>query len=547
MIRFRAKSFIPVTLAVVASFSFVGCSGDDASMRQFAAGEASNDDGSIAAGGNAGHDNWPTDDETAQDEGSNDKYEDVGTNPFVDAAHDPFSTFAADVDTASYDIFVRDIEAGSLPQPQSVRLEEFVNFFAYDYPQGEPGADVPFTVSIDATPHVLARETSLIRVGIQGKAAPPSEKREANLVFLIDTSGSMSGAAKLPLVQSLLTYTLDELDPTDSIAIVTYAGSTGVALESTPASEREKIASAIGKFQAGGSTAGGAGITLAYEQAQGAFVEGGINHVILCTDGDFNVGLSSDQALVNLIEEKRKTGITLTVLGFGSGNLNDSMMEKLTNAGNGTYSVITSERHAKDYAENDLFSSLVYIAKDMKIQVEFNALLVEAYRLLGYENRAIADDDFRDDAVDAGEVGSGHRVTALYEVVLTGAPVPSPEGAPKYDTGEPVEGEREIGEGEFVRVKVRYKDVDASESDAAHEVTKSLVADGFHGLWEDAGEDLKWAGAIAGFAEILKASPFASLDDLERIQTIVSAQAGRDVERGNFADHFVTAKGLLTR
>lgn len=506
-----------------------------------AAGSSGGTDGSVVGAGGSGADEA----QAPPPEESNDQFDPVGTNPFVVTAHDPFSTFAADVDTASYDLFVRDIGNGQLPNKDSVRLEEFVNYFDYAYDAPAHDAEVPFTISIDATPHVLDRETSIVRVGIQAKQPPPTEKKPANLVFLIDISGSMSSSEKLPLVKSVLTHTLDVLDASDTVSIVTYAGSTGVALEPTPVSSRSEIESKIESFSAGGSTAGGAGITLAYEQAGRGFIEGGINHVILCTDGDFNVGISGTDALVELIEDKRKTGITLTVLGFGSGNLNDAMMEKVSNAGNGVYGVITSESHARDYAKNRMLSSLHHVAKDMKIQVEFNPLIVEAYRLLGYENRAIADDDFRDDTVDAGEVGAGHRVTAMYEVVLEGVSIPAPNGAPKLDEGEPVEGEREVVEGELVRVKVRYKAVDATESDPAFEVVESLLPSQLSNVWGDADNDLQWVAALAGFAELLKQSPFANLDDLERIQSVVDAQSAADSDRGTFADLFAQAKPLL--
>ena len=337
----------------------------------------------------------------------------VGTNPFTVTAFDPLSTFAADVDTASYDIFRRILAEGALPSADWVRLEEFVNYFEYGYPAPAHDAEVPFSISLAAAPNLLDRDTVVLHVGIQGKAAPPFEKRPANLVFLVDVSGSMGGADKLPLVRELLRLTLDELDPTDTISIVTYASDTGVRLSPTPVSDRATIEDVIYDLTAGGSTAGGAGINLAYEQAEAAFLEGGINHVLLCTDGDFNVGISNTADLVALIEEKRETGITFTALGFGLDNLNDGMMEAITNAGNGVYGVITDSDQAARYVHERLLQGMTYIAKDMKLQIEFNPNEVYAYRLLGYENRAIADELFRDDTVDAGEVGAGHRVTAL--------------------------------------------------------------------------------------------------------------------------------------
>jgi len=474
-----------------------------------------------------------------------DSYEDVGTNPFVLTAHDPFSTFAADVDSASYDIFRRDINYGALPQPRSVRLEEYVNYFKYDYPAPAAEDDQPFQISLDASSDLFGNGTVLLRVGIQGMLPPAREKKPANLVFLIDTSGSMTSMNKLPLVQRLLTSTLGVLDPTDKVSIVTYAGSTGVRLEPTEVAQKAEIEDVISSLQSGGSTAGAAGIDLAYKQAEAGFIEGGINHVILCTDGDFNVGPSSDDALVSLIEEKRKSGITLTVLGFGIGNLNDSMMEKISNAGNGIYGVISSTSQADEYVEHRLLSNLVLIAKDMKIQVEFNPEQVKAYRLLGYENRAIADDDFRDDTVDGGEVGAGHRVTALYELVRPGNEIPAPQGAPELDQGDPVEGDREIAPSNLVMVKVRYKEVDATEEDPAREVREIMEGAQIRSSYQQMDESFRWAVAIAAFAEILKESPYANRDALPEIEGVVKEKTWLDGDRSEFVGLFDRAMEMM--
>ncbi len=474
-----------------------------------------------------------------------DSYEGVGTNPFVVAAHDPLSTFAADVDTASYDIFRRDVEAGMLPIAASVRLEEYVNSFTYDYPAPAETDEHPFSISLAAAPHLFSRGTTLVRVGIQAQAPAAFEKKPANLVFLIDTSGSMASAAKLPLVQHTLTQTLELLEPTDTVSIVTYAGSTGVRLEPTPVAEYDVIADAINGLTSAGSTAGASGIQLAYAQAEAGFLEGGINHVILCTDGDFNVGPSSTEELVELITEKRQSGITLTVLGYGTGNLNDAMMEAISNKGNGVYGVISSEEHAERYVRERMLSTLQLIAKDMKIQVEFNPAQVYAYRLLGYENRDIADDDFRDDAIDAGEVGAGHRVTALYEVILAGGEIPMFDGAPAAQDGALFDGTPEVDAGDLVLVKVRYKDLDATESDAAYEVASSLSPDAVLPAFEAADLDLQWAIAVAAYAEILKQSPYAELGHLDIIGQIAAAQAERDADRAEFASLFDKALPLL--
>jgi len=476
---------------------------------------------------------------------SNEQFTDVGTNPFVLVAHDPFSTFAADVDTASYDIFRRDVNLGLAPQLESVRVEDFVNYFRYDYPAPAQDAEHPFTISLALGANPYGRDTTLLRVGIQATSPSPLEKKPANIVFLVDTSGSMQTAEKLPMVQYLLKQTLDVLDAADVVSIVTYAGDVNVRLEPTPIARREEIAAAIDGLTTNGGTNGAGGIQLAYQQAESAFIEDGINHVVLCTDGDFNIGVSSDEELVSLIEEKRTTGVTLTTLGFGFGNLNDSMMEKVSNAGNGMYSVITSETQATRYAEERMLATMIHVAKDMKIQVELNPDAVVAYRLIGYEDRAIADDDFRDDVVDAGEVGAGHRVTALYELVLAGHELPEVEGTPATLEGDAVEGAREIAEGDLVRVKVRYKQPGAAEQDPAAEVAQSLASDTVAASADALDADFAWAVAIAGFAEVLKGSPYADSSQLDAIGAVFAAQAERDADREEFNALFTHARTLI--
>ncbi|NOY93806.1 MAG: DUF3520 domain-containing protein [Deltaproteobacteria bacterium] len=474
-----------------------------------------------------------------------DSFDPPGTNPFVMADHDPFSTFAADVDTASYDIFVRDVEDGLLPAPASVRLEEYVNFFDYDYPAPEPGAEVPFAIDLAAAVHPLGRSLALVRVGIQAEAPPAFRQRPTNLIYLVDVSGSMDAEDKLPLVKAVMRASLDALEPTDTVSIVSYASDTRVRLEPTLVSNRRRIQREIDRLSAGGSTAGSQGIQLAYGQAEAGFIEGGFNHVVLATDGDFNVGISDTNELVDLIRTKRNSGITLTALGFGRGNLNDSMMEAVSNAGNGIYSVISSREQAVRYAREDLLDTVTLVAQDMKIQVEFNPEQVRAYRLLGYENRAIADTDFRNDIVDAGEVGAGHRVTALYEVVLAGGELPQAVGAPDVEMGPPVEGVREIDPGELLLVKVRWKDLGALDTDPAYETSASLTPGDVLAADTAPDPDLLWASAIAAFAEILKNSPYADRGELEAIAAIIDAQADRDDDRARFAPLFHSAVDLL--
>ncbi len=473
------------------------------------------------------------------------QFEAPGTNPFVYTEHDPLSTFAADVDTASYDIFRKDLGQGRLPPPDSVRLEEYVNYFHYDYEKPSEESEHPFAISLAAAPNLVDNGTQLLRVGIQGKELSEADRRSANLVFLIDTSGSMGAADKLPVVKTVMLEAVAMMAPEDTISIVTYAGSAGVYLEPTPASDMDTLVESITMLSAGGSTAGEAGIQLAYEQASSAYIEGGVNHVVLCSDGDFNVGISSSTELVEFIEEKRKTGITFTALGFGSGNLNDVVMESISNAGNGTYAVIGSDDDAEVYVRERFFSSMQFIAKDVKLQVEFNPELVLAYRLLGYENRAIADEDFRNDKVDAGELGSGHRMTALYELVLSGGSVPQPEGAPEIEDGDAYSDEREVDANDLVYVKVRYKDIDATTLDEAYEVGQGLAADALAASHRDLDADFQWAFGIALFAEIIKQSPFSDVRLMTQLQPLFEAQADRDDARSTFALLFEQSADLL--
>jgi len=476
-----------------------------------------------------------------------DKYVPVGTNPFIATAYDPLSTFGADVDTASYDIFRRDVNAGTLPVADSVRLEDYVNDFSYDYPAPAVGDPVPFQISLAAARNVFDRQTTLLRVGIQAVKPLPFQKRPANIVFLIDVSGSMQSPDKLPLVQRIAVNALSVLDPTDRVSIVTYASGTGVRLAPTPVSQRDAIVKVLNGLVAGGSTNGGGGLNLAYEQAAAGYIDGGINHVILCTDGDFNVGPSSTAELLALVRSKRATGVTLTALGFGSGNLNDQMMESVSNAGNGMYALISSADQADNYAQNRLLSTLVHVAKDMKIQVEFNPAKVAAYRLLGYEDRAIADMSFRNDAIDGGEVGAGHRVTALYELLPVGLPLALKPGQPAVLEGAASTTVPEVAASDMVLVKVRWKGLDATDATPASEVSASLAPEHCSDGIAVADADLRWAAGIAAFAEILKKSPFADPTYLPEIDAVVAAQAARDGDRTEFGQLYGIARTLLPR
>jgi Ca-activated chloride channel family protein len=467
----------------------------------------------------------------------------VATNPFVLTSFDPLSTFAADVDTASYDVFRRDLQRGVLPAPDGVRLEEYVNYFRYAYPVPAADSGEAFSVSVGAAANPFGRDTTLLRVGIQGKDAPPQATERANLVFLVDVSGSMAEANKLPLAQEVLRQALDLLAPADTVSIVTYASGTAVALGPTPLSERVAIEQAIGGLTASGSTAGAAGLGLAYQQAEAAFVASGINHVILCTDGDFNVGPSSTSELVALIRSQQQTGINLTVLGFGSGNLNDSMMSALSHTGNGIYSVITDLDQATRYVSERLLATIHLIAKDVKIQVEFNSAEVYAYRLLGYETRALSDAQFLDDSADAGEVGARHRVTALFELVRTGQAIPRADGAPPPQGGAVYAGPVDVSPTELVRVKLRYRDPWATADAPLYELSRGLE------MAQSSGEmdpDFAWAASMAAFAEILKASPYALPESLPALSAVVSAPVyATDPDRAEFVSLLAAARGLL--
>jgi Ca-activated chloride channel family protein len=474
-----------------------------------------------------------------------DQYVAVGTNPFIATMHDPLSTFGADVDTASYDIFRRDVNLGSLPQPDSVRLEDYVNDFSYDYPAPAIDDPTPFRISLAAARNVFDRKTTLLRVGIQATKPPPFEKHPANVVFLIDVSGSMQSADKLPLAKRIVIDALQLLEPTDRVSIVTYASGTNIRLPPTPVAQRADITAVVDGLVAGGSTYGAGGLNVAYDQAAAGYIDGGINHVVLCTDGDFNVGPSSTAELLALVRSKRDTGVTLTALGFGAGNLNDQMMEAVSNAGNGMYSMISSADQADNYAQNRLLSTLLHVAKDMKIQVEFNPAQVTAYRLLGYEDRAIADTNFRNDAIDGGEVGAGHRVTALYELVLAGNTLALKPGQPAIQDGAASDTLAEVAPTDMVLVKVRWKAIGATDATAAMEVNESLAPEHCSDSIGVGDPDLRWAAGVAAFAEILKKSPFADLSYIPEIDAVVAAQTARDGDRTEFADLYARAKPLL--
>jgi Ca-activated chloride channel homolog len=466
----------------------------------------------------------------------------TASNPFVLTESDPLSTFAADVDTASYDIFRRSIASSILPSPYEVRAEEYVNYFHYAYPAPAADSDVPFSIALAASAHIDGAPTKLLRVGIQGAVA---DKRPMSLVFLVDISGSMAAENKLPLVKRVLREALDVLEPRDKVSIVTYAGGTSVPLAPTEVREQAKIVGALSALQPGGGTNGASGIQLAYQQANAAFLDDGINHVVLCTDGDFNLGVSNDDALVSLIEQKRKTGVTLTALGFGERN-NDRMMERVSNAGNGIYSVLYNEDQAIAYVHQRLLSSMIHIAKDVKIQVEFNPEHVHAYRLVGYEDRLLADDQFRDDWVDAGEIGSGHQVTALFELALRAQDLPA--------SVTPSQGERsgdtrasDLAAEDLVRVSVRFKRPGAAESEAAREVSETLGLSAVADDVQELDDDAVWAMGVASLAERLRQSPYARRLDVAALEALLAERVGQSRERAELHGLLPQVTQLLGR
>jgi Ca-activated chloride channel family protein len=393
-------------------------------------------------------------------------YRALAENVFRRVSEEPLSTFSIDVDTASYANVRRFLNDGQIPPPAAVRVEEMVNYFRFDYPQ--PKSDVPFSITTELAESPWNPKHRLVLVGLQGREISNADMAPRNLVFLIDVSGSMTSPDKLPLVRNAMRMLVEVLGPRDRVAIVVYAGQSGLVLPSTDGDQKATIHSAIARLEAGGSTNGGAGIKLAYQIAREQFIKEGVNRVVLATDGDFNVGVTSRQELERLIEHERESGIFLSVLGVGTGNLKDSTMEMLADKGNGNYSYLDSLQEARKVLVREAGGTLVTIAKDVKIQVEFNPQTVSAYRLIGYENRLLTKEDFNDDRKDAGEIGSGHSVTALYEVVPVGVDPPgpvvdelryqAPAPAPARPPAQPAFGD------ELMMVKLRFKAPDGDTS-----------------------------------------------------------------------------------
>ncbi|TPM96168.1 VWA domain-containing protein [Mesorhizobium sp. B2-1-3A] len=461
-------------------------------------------------------------DQIAPQEENRNRVQDFKTNPVHAALEDPVSTFSIDVDTASYSFVRRSLKEGSVPQADTVRVEEMINYFPYDW-KGPDSASTPFNLTVSVMPTPWNGHTKLMHVAIKGFDIKPTEQPKANLVFLIDVSGSMDEPDKLPLLKSAFRLLVSKLKADDTISIVTYAGEAGTVLMPTKAAEKDKILNAIDNLQPGGSTAGEAGIKEAYKLAQQSFVKDGVNRVMLATDGDFNVGQSDDDDLKRLIEQERKSGVFLSVFGFGHDNLNDQMMQTIAQNGNGTAAYIDTLAEAEKVLVEDASSTLFPIAKDVKIQVEFNPNKVSEYRLIGYETRALNREDFNNDRVDAGDIGSGHSVTAIYEIT------------PKGSGGEQIDplryGQATVNNGgvanadEYAFVKIRYK---LPNEDVSKLITTPVTSANELASFDQASTDQRFSVAVAAFGQKLRDEDATAKFGYDKIMEIATAARGAD-------------------
>ena len=469
--------------------------------------------------------------------GNTEEYNTIVENEFLDAFSNPLSTFSIDVDAASYSNARRFIQDGQLPPRDAVRVEEFINYFDYDYPQ--PKDEHPFSVFTELGACPWNENNYLLHVGIKGKELIDEERTDCNLVFLLDVSGSMEPENKLPLVKKAFKFLVKNLRENDKISIVVYAGSAGLVLPTTSGNQKRKISFALDNLHAGGSTAGGAGIQLAYNIAKENFIEGGNNRIILATDGDFNVGVSSTSELVKMIDEKRDEGIFLTILGFGMGNYKDGRLEELADKGNGNYYYIDNILEAKKVFDHDLMGTLFTIAKDVKMQIEFNPFKVAMYRLIGYENRLLKKEDFDDDKKDAGELGAGHTVTALYEIVPAKVSKTFEDRENlKYQVSELTYTAK--NSDELLTLKLRYKPPKEDES----KLITSVVDDKVKST-ETASENFNFSAAVAGFAMILRDSKFKGQADFKMIEELTDKNLGDD--KYGYRDEFISIVKLAKK
>ncbi len=462
-------------------------------------------------------------------------YQHLESQNVIRVASEPVSTFSIDVDTGAYSNMRRWLNQGQLPPEDAVRVEEFINYFNYDYPYPK-NQQVPFQVSTEIAPTPWNNNTRLLRIGIQGYTVPREQLPASNLVFLMDVSGSMNSPDKLPLLQQALTMLVGQLDARDSISMVVYAGASGVVLPPTPGNRKADILTALQQLRAGGSTNGAAGIQLAYQLAQQNFIANGVNRVILATDGDFNVGLASTEELIDLIQRKRKAGIALTTLGFGSGNYNDHLLEQLADEGNGNYAYIDRLSEARKVLAEELSATLMTIAKDVKIQIEFNPALVSEYRLIGYENRMLNEEDFANDKVDAGEIGAGHRVTALYEISLTGSS--GQRLPPRRYQADPTNNESSntAFSNELAHLRVRYK----LPNESVSKLIQSPVMDS--GINARGGDSFNFAAAVAAFGQKLRGGTYLENFGYDDIEKLARQSRGNDLH--GYRNEFMQLVGL---
>ena len=462
-------------------------------------------------------------------------YAHFSDNPLHRVDEDPFSTFSIDVDTGAYSNMRRMLNAGNRPVKDALRTEELINYFSYDYPRPDNKAR-PFSIATEVGPSPWNPDTHLLHIGIQGYDIPRAQLPASNLVFLVDVSGSMQSPDKLGLLKSALRLLVRELKADDRVSMVVYAGASGVVLEPTAGDQKATITAALDGLTAGGSTNGGAGIRMAYALAQQAFIKDGINRIILATDGDFNVGTVDFEMLKQLVEDRREHGIGLTTLGFGTGNYNDHLMEQLADAGNGNYAYIDTLSEARKALVDEMSSTFMTIAKDVKIQVEFNPATVAEYRLIGYENRALAREDFSNDKVDAGEIGAGHSVTAIYEIALTGS-AGQRLGGSRYQP----EQRTTANNSELALVRVRYKEPDSETSTLIErpvhkaEIVKDLAR---------ASGDYRFAAAVAGFSQILRGGKYTG--DFSYPEVLALARAARGDDPFGYRGEFLQLTNLAS-
>lgn len=457
-------------------------------------------------------------------------YDRIVDNSFLQVTQNPLSTFSIDVDTASYANIRRFLTQNKLPPKDSVRIEEMVNYFPYSY--SPPTDEHPFSAHVEVAECPWARQHRLARVGLKGREIARDQRPPSNLVFLIDVSGSMSDANKLPLVKSAMNLLVSELTGNDRLAIVVYAGASGLMLPSTSCDKKEAILSTLERLSAGGSTNGGGGIQMAYDVAASSFIKGGVNRVILATDGDFNVGITSQGDLIRLIEEKAKSGVFLSVLGFGMGNYKDSTLENLADKGNGNYAYVDTFEEARKVLGEQMCGTLVTIAKDVKIQIEFNPAQAAAYRLVGYENRVLRKEDFNDDNIDAGEIGAGHSVTALYEIVPAGKEIDCPP-VDGLKNQQPPSLSPAPNSKELLTLKLRYKE----PGDDTSKFLEFPVTDG-GASYSQASEDFKFAASVAAFGMILRDSPHKGTSSLAGVLEL--AEEGQGADKGGYRGEFLS-------